>query len=81
MARLDGDSRELYAGEREAMLRKIMANQRRVGAQVDLVRNRYDMAMRYARPQDDFRLHQVRTIERFSTGFRVDYKTRGFFRG
>lgn len=81
MARLDGDSRELYAGEREAMLRKIMANQRRVDAQVDLVRNRYDMAMRYARPQDDFRIHQVRTVERHSTGYRIDYKARGFFRG
>lgn len=81
MARLDGDSRELYAGEREAMLRKIMANQRRVGAQVDLVRNRYDMAMRFGRPEDDFRLSEVRTVERHSTGFKINYSSRGFFRG
>lgn len=81
MARLDGDSRELYAGEREAMLRRMAAQRRHNAGQSDIVRNRYDMAMRYARPQDDFRIHQVRVIERFSTGHRVDYKTRGFFRG
>ena len=80
MARLDGDSRELYAGEREAMRRKIIANQRMLNSQ-DPVRTRYDRSIIFARPQDDFRLHQVRTIERFSTGHRVDYKVRGFFRG
>ncbi|TXI11696.1 MAG: hypothetical protein E6Q76_02135 [Rhizobium sp.] len=81
MARLDGDSRELYEGEREAMLRRMAAQRRHNQGQVDLVRNRYDMAMRFGRPEDDFRLSEVRTIERFSTGHRVDYKTRGFFRG
>lgn len=80
MARLDGDSRELYAGEREAMIRRIQASRRHLST-VDVVRNRYDMAMRYARPQDDFRIHQVRVVERFSTGFKITYKSRGFFRG
>ncbi len=80
MARLDGDSRELYAGEREAMIRRIQASRRHLST-VDVVRNRYDMALRFARPQDDFRLSTIRTVERHSTGFKIDYKVRGFFRG
>lgn len=80
MARLDGVSRELYEGEREAMARRIQAT-RRAMTHVDAIRNRYDMALRFGRPEDDFRLSTVRTIERHSTGFKISYSSRGFFRG
>ena len=81
MARLDGDSRELYEGEREAMLRRMAAQRRHNAGQVDLLRNRYDMEVRFAKPEDDFRLSTVRTVERHSTGFKINYTSRGFFRG
>lgn len=80
MARLDGVSRELYEGEREAMARRIAAS-RRAAQHVDTVRNRYDTALRCNDPRDDFRLSTDREIERCSTGFKITYKTRGFFRG
>jgi len=80
MARLDGDSRELYEGEREAMIRRIQASRRHLSS-VDVVRNRYDMAVRFAKPEDDFRLSTVREVQRHSTGFKIVYSSRGFFRG
>lgn len=81
MARLDGVSRELYSGEREAMLRRMAAQRRHNQGAVDFVRNRYDMAVRFSKPEDDFRLSEVRTVERHSTGFKINYTSRGFFRG
>lgn len=80
MARLDGNSRELYEGERETMIRRIQASRRHLST-VDVVRTRYDMAVRFAKPEDDFRLSTERTIERHSTGYKIGYRVRGFFRG
>lgn len=80
MARLDGMSRELYEGEREAMVRRITMS-RRAMASADPVRDRYDMAMRYGNPKDDFCVVEERQVERCSTGFKVLYRSRGVFRG
>ena len=68
MARLDGVSKELYPGERSAMLERA-AETRRL------------MELRYPSERDNFRLVEVRHVERMASGFKIIYLTRGFFRG